>query len=320
MNMDDSSQATITTPSSISVSKVFISTILCAIFLTNLLGNTCTCLVVFHSRSLRERPSSLLLSSLAVCDLFALLLPLFSLILLYDLQAACNVSGYFIPLVPVLFFINIVHNCLLSVDRYIAILHPLRYNVIVTTKRVKRALVIAWFSPFASACIGSLAYSDEQATSFRLGVIGCFSYSIEPPLSKKIHSALNFVGFGLIPILVTTFVYGRIAKVSWRQSNRTEPGTRLNPEQERRQRKEMKWMKTIVIVIAAFVLCHLPSLIIAFLRFTLSLERVPTALHGTGFLVFVANGSVNPIIYVFRSNEFRRPLRNAFRKYFNNCF
>ena len=129
MNMDDSSQATITTPSSISFSIVFISTILCAIFLTNLLGNTCTCLVLFHARSLREKPSSLLLFSLAVCDLFALLLPLFSLILLYDLQAACNVSRYFIVLVPALFFINIVHICLLSVDRYIAIVHPLRYNV-----------------------------------------------------------------------------------------------------------------------------------------------------------------------------------------------
>ena len=244
-NMDDSSQATITTPSSISFSKVFLSTILCAIFLTNLLGNTCTCLVVFHARSLRERPSSLLLSSLAVCDLFALLLPLLYVILLYDLQAACNVSRYFIPLVPALLFTNIAHICLLSVDRYIAILHPLRYNEIVTTKRVKRALVIAWFSPFASAWIFPLAYSDEQAISFSAGVIGCLNSSSEPPLSKKIHSALNVVGFGLIPILVTTFVYGRIAKVSWQQSNRTEPGTRLNPEQERRQRKEMKWMKTI---------------------------------------------------------------------------
>ena len=200
---------------------------------------------MFHERSLKERPGSLLLFSLAVCDLFALLLPLFTLIQLYDLQAACNISGYFIPFVPVLLFINIVHNCLLSVDRYIAILHPLRYNVIATTNRVKRALAIAWFSPFASACIGSLAYSDEQAISFRQGVIGCLSDSSEPPLSKKIHSALNIVGFGMIPILVTTFVYGRIAKVSWQQSNRIEPGTRLNPEQERRQRKEMKWMKTI---------------------------------------------------------------------------
>ncbi|XP_029195948.2 histamine H2 receptor-like [Acropora millepora] len=219
--MDDSSQATITTPSSISFSKVFISTILCVIFLTNLLGNTCTCLVVFHSRSLRERASSLLLSSLAVCDLFALLLSLLYLILLYDLQSACNVSRYFMPLVPALLFTNIVHICLLSVDRYSAIVHPLRYNVIVTTKRVKQALVIAWFSPFASACIFPLAYSDEQAISFSAGLIGCS----KPPLSKMIRSALNVVGFGLIPILVTTFVYGRIAKVSWQQSNRTEPGT-----------------------------------------------------------------------------------------------
>ena len=243
--MDDSSQATITTPSSISFSKVFISTILCAIILTNLLGNICTCFVVFHERSLKERPSSLLLFSLAVCDLSALLLPLFYLILLNDLQAACSVSRYFMLLVPALFFTNIFHICLLSVDRYIAILLPLRYNEIVTTKRVKRALVIAWFSPFASACIFPVAYSDEEAISFSAGVIGCLNSSSKPPLSKMIHSALNVVGFGIIPLLVTTFVYGRIAKVSWQQSNRAEPGTRLNPEQERRQRKEMKWMKTI---------------------------------------------------------------------------
>jgi len=243
--MDDSSQATTTTPSSISFSKVFISTILCAIILTNLLGNICTCFVVFHERSLKERPSSLLLFSLAVCDLFALLLPLLYLILFYDLQAACSVSRYFMLLVPALFFTNIVHICLLSVDRYIAILLPLRYNEIVTTKRVKRALVIAWFSPFASACIFPLAYSDEEAISFSASVIGCLNSSSKPPLSKMIHSAFNVVGFGIIPLLVTIFVYGRIAKVSWQQSNRTEPGTRLNPEQERRQRKETKWMKTI---------------------------------------------------------------------------
>lgn len=244
--MDDSSQTIITTPSSISFSKVFLSTILCVIFLTNLLGNTCTCLVVFRARSLRERPSSLLLSSLAVCDLFALSLPLLFLILLYDLQAACTFSRYFLWLPgPALLFTNIVHICLLSVDRYIAILHPLRYNEIVTTKRIKRALVIAWFSPLASVCTFPLAYSREQALSFSASVIGCWGSSSKPPLSKVIHSVVNVVVFGMIPILVTTFVYGRIAKVSWHQSNRTEPGTRLNPEQERRKRKEMKWMKII---------------------------------------------------------------------------
>jgi len=75
-----------------------------------------------------------------------------------------------------------------------------------------------------------------------------------------------------------------------------------------------------VIVIGAFVLCHLPSLIIALLTFTLRQGRVPTELHVTVVLAFSANASVDPIIYMFRSNEFRRTLRNAFRKYFNNCF
>ena len=200
---------------------------------------------MFHERSLKERLSSLLLSSLAICDLSALLSVLLYLILLYDLQAACNVSRYFMPLVPALFFTNVVHICLLSIDRYIAILNSLRYNEIVTSRRVKRALVIAWFSPFASACIVPLAFFDEKALSFSQGVIGCLNSSSEPPLSKVIHSTLNIVGFGMIPLLVTIFVYGRIAKVSWQQNHRTEPGTHLNPEHERRQRKEMKWMKTI---------------------------------------------------------------------------
>ena len=200
---------------------------------------------MFHERSLKERPSSLLLSSLATCDLSALSSVLLHLIMLYDLQAACNVSRYFTLLVPALFFTNIVHICLLSVDRYIAILNPLRYNEIVTSRRVKRALAIAWVSPFASACIVPLAFFDEQAFSFGLGVIGCLNSSSEPPLTKLIQSTLNIVGFGMIPLLVTIFVYGRIAKVSWQQNHRTEPGTHLNPEHERRQRKEMKWMKTI---------------------------------------------------------------------------
>ena len=43
-------------------------------------------------------------------------------------------------------------------------------------------------------------------------------------------------------------VYGHIAKISWLQSNRVEPGENLNPETantRRRRRKEMKWMRTI---------------------------------------------------------------------------
>ena len=126
-------------------------------------------------------------------------------------------------------------------------MNPLRYTEIVTSKRVKRALAIAWFSPFASVCIVPLAYSDEQVPSFSQGLIGCLNSrnsSNEPPLSQVVHTALNVVGFGMIPSLVVLFVYGRIARVPWHQSSRTEPGTHLNLEHERRHRKEIKWMTT----------------------------------------------------------------------------
>jgi len=64
----------------------------------------------------------------------------------------------------------------------------------------------------------------------------------------KVHLVFNITLFDAIPFAVLIFVYGHIAKISWFQSNRVEPGENLNPEiadMRRRRRKEMKWMKTV---------------------------------------------------------------------------
>ena len=236
-------------PSTLSITLQ--TTVLCPTFVGNLLGNICVCLACSRVRSLRERPSTSFLASLAVSDLSLLSFLLFRLIWLYDIEAASKVCERFVLLLVTLLFVSIVHICLLSCDRYIAIVYPLRYKDIVTKRRVRWALVVAWGVPVLSLLVAPLSYRNSGSSQFRTSFIGCSGDSAsdhEPSLVHKVHLAFNITFFVAIPFAVMVFVYGRIAKISWSQNNRVEPGENLNPETaelRRKKRKEMKWVKTI---------------------------------------------------------------------------
>ena len=217
-------------------------------FLANVLGNMSVCLVIFRTRSLRQRPSSSILASLAMSDFSLLSFLLFRLIWLYDFEAANKACEHFIVLFGTLMYVSIGHICLLGCDRYIAIIYPLRYLEIVTRTRVIQALLVAWSAPVVSMVVLPLLYVDSDSTQFRTSVIGCSESTSKHLLMHKVHLAFNTTLFVVIPSVVTILVHGHIAKISWSQSRRVEPGENLNPETadlRRRKQKEMKWMKTI---------------------------------------------------------------------------
>ena len=230
------------------VSAALQTVILSPTFVANFLGNICVCLVVFRVRSLRQKPSSSILVSLAVSDFSLLSFLVFRLIWLYDLEAASKVCEYFLVLLGILSYVSIIHICLLSCDRYAAIVYPLRYTAIVTKKRVQRALFVAWCAPVMSVVVLHPTYGDSDSSHYRSSIIGCSESPGKPSLMHTIHLSFNVTFFVAIPFVVLVFIYGRIAKISWFQSNRVEPGENLNPEAaelRRKRKKEMKWMRTI---------------------------------------------------------------------------
>jgi len=232
-------------PSTVSIALQ--TAVLSPTFIANLLGNISVCLVIYGTRSLRQRPSSSILASLAMSDFSLLSFLLFRLIWLYDFEAANKACKHFIVLFGVLLYVSIGHICLLSCDRYIAIIYPLRYTEIVTRTRVTLALLVAWVAPVISMVIFPLFYVDSDGTQFRTSIIGCSEFTSEHLLMHKVHLVFNSTLFVVIPFVVTIFVYGHIAKISWSQSSRVEPGENLNPETadlRKRKRKEMKWVKT----------------------------------------------------------------------------
>ena len=242
------SDQSFTKPSPSIVSIALQTAILGPTVIANLVGNTCVCLVIWRVRTLRQKPSCSILASLAMSDFSWLSFLLFRLIWLYDFEAVSKMCEHFVIIQATLLHIDIAHICLLSCDRYIAILYPLRYTEIVTRTQVKLALLIAWGAPVVSMVALPLFYVDSDSTQFRTSILGCSESTGETVLLHKVHLIFNITLFDAIPFAVLIFVYGHIAKISWFQNNRVEPGENLNPEiadMRRRRRKEMKWMKTI---------------------------------------------------------------------------
>ena len=59
--------------------------------------------------------------------------------------------------------VTVIHICLLSYDRYVAIANPLRYRSIMTTERVKRALTAAWFALLVGKIIFPFSYRSNSS-------------------------------------------------------------------------------------------------------------------------------------------------------------
>ena len=236
------------------LSKTLQTIFLCPTFVANLLGNVCVCLAVARVPSLKLRPSSSILASLAISDVFMSSFLVFRLIWLYDLKAASQVCQWFLVLLGALTYISILHICFLSCDRYVAVVYPLRYMTIMTNRLIKWTLMVCWCAPTLSLLMVPMVYQKAGRASFRSSLLGCSvsdSTSDEPSLFHGVHLVFNISFFVLIPFVMMLFVYSRIAKISWFQSHRLEPGENLNPETaelRRKKRKEVKWMKTIGMI------------------------------------------------------------------------
>ena len=66
------------------------------------------------------------------------------------------------------------------------------------------------------------------------------------------------------------------------------------------------------MVLGLFALCYLPGFVSAVVSVKIGMSRIPVVLRDTVILLIVVQSALNPIIYMVRSNEFKR----AFLKFF----
>lgn len=267
-------------------------------FLT-IIGNSIILLALHKTPSLKKTTSNYFVGSLACADLsvglFAnsLYVALSGFVSLQEIQELKNAETFVWLLTTTVTTSNL---CFVAADRYVAIIHPLRYPDVITTNRLFRAIIGMWIFAVLFATIPFyLPYSDLP----------------------KLWIAGSFVTF-FFPLAVLLFCYCRIYLVVKEQNSRLKrQPTFDHPTPSAEKLKNRKVATTFAIMTGIFVALFLPTLVVNFLSMALRRQCHIVKLNMAWFwaaAVSFTSSTVNPWIYAIRMTDFKRAIKVLLRR------
>ena len=187
-------------------------------------------------------------------------------------------------------FATLTHLVLITIDRYIAVKKPLRYQEIVTTRRVICGVLSAWgFTIYVTIQESILATVNRASDIYN--VYNNVSFS-------------TLTTFGLICIVFIVGIYLYIFSETRRQQ-RTQT-EHLRVEEIRTIRKNNKAAKTLGIILVVLAATYLPAIIVIILVY-ISLERhISNRFAGWAATLIMLGSLCNPVIYCWRMKRLRR--------------
>ncbi|GIY41171.1 alpha-1B adrenergic receptor [Caerostris darwini] len=195
-------------------------TILAAIILLTIFGNTLVLLAVSFTPNLRST-TNIFIVNLAIADLLlgVFVLPFSAFLEMNNKQwifgyTFCNVWA---ALDVLCCTASIISLCVISMDRYVGVTRPLAYSNIVTHSRAVIACVAIWFVSTAISVGPLLGWKEPPP---------------ENPYVCEVTKQLGYVLFSVtfsfyLPCLIIFFVYFRIYKAAVKQTKFLETGVKV---------------------------------------------------------------------------------------------
>ena len=261
-----------------------------------ILGNTMVVLIILSRTRLHILPNWFVLS-LAVAD-FAVGLTFFPTIFFCGKLILCESDwGYDIAVLAI--YSSVSNLCAMTVDRYIAIIKPLRYVTWMTSRRAAFLLALAWSIPIALDFIPTLCARLEKCNMQNRSLI--FSKMI---LLEIVPCAILLMA--TIQIILT-------ARRHWWQTARLHAQLRFN-QVNHRQPRDISSVKVIITVVIVFLTCHCVELF-SVIRFLVN-SSIPTLeVINVIVLLAVVNSAANPIAYALFKRDIRRELKTLCRPF-----
>ncbi|XP_045910543.1 trace amine-associated receptor 13c-like [Micropterus dolomieu] len=258
---------------------------------------------LFPSRQLHT-PTNILLLSLAVSDFLVGLLLMPAEILrnihcwfLGDLM--CSLYIYVAYIIP---SASIGDMVLISVDRYVAICHPLHYTTRITERRVKLCVCLCWFCSVFYCC---LFVKDDLTRSDRYN--SCYGECVV--VVDHITDAINLVMTFIFPVSLIIVLYMRVFVVAVSQARAMRSHITAVTLQcsvsLTAKKSELKAARTLGVLIFVFLICFCPYYCVS-----LAGDSLFNTSSGT-FVIFLfsLNSCLNPVIYAMFYPWFRRAVK-----------
>uniref|UniRef100_A0A3P8TF66 Bradykinin receptor B2 n=1 Tax=Amphiprion percula TaxID=161767 RepID=A0A3P8TF66_AMPPE len=256
-------------------------------------------LMVFWLHKKACTVAEIYLSNLAAADLF-LMSPFLVLAVIagtkYDLHLSKTMCKLIIFSLSMNVYCSIIILALVSIDRYLALVHPLTSGRMRRPFYAKVACVLVWGVCFLLN-VPVLIYREVVHDSERNFTTCDFNF---PSPSMF----LVFEGISLFIFFIPTFI---ISFCTLKITN-TLSGT-LKKELNA-QKKEQKATTLVLVVLLAFLICCVPIHVVSILDL---LGRV-NILNGS-----LSNSVLNPILYVIVGKTFQKKVKELFMQISTNC-
>ncbi|KAI4798472.1 hypothetical protein KUCAC02_022023 [Chaenocephalus aceratus] len=178
-------------------------------------------------------------------------------------------------------FTSIFCLTVMSVDRYLAVVHPIRSYWWRRPRVAKAVSATVWAGSFV-VVLPVVVFADVLKDDVYTCTVGFFC-----------------------PLLVICLCYLLIViKVR-------SVGKRAQATSSRRRKSERKITRMVVVVVAVFVLCWLPFYALNFINLLVVLPGDFRGLYVFVVVLSYANSCANPILYGFLSDNFKRGFRKA---------
>lgn len=317
------------------------STVMVSIIVVSIFGNLLIIVAVMRHRKLRVITNYYVIS-LALADMFIAMFVMtfnFSVQFFEEWKFGYFMCDFWNSIDVYLSTVSILHLCCISVDRYYAIVKPLKYNIHMTKKVVAMMIAGTWFCPtLLMVPIYQGWYTTEDNQIFREENPDTCEFIVNKPYSV-ISSSISF----WIPCAIMIYMYSAIFKEANRQEKEmyNRHGTALllhqnnsngdmlsnssknlthheinqeTPTKDRnisKMKREHKAARTLGIIMGTFIICWLPFFV---WYVSVSLCTTCECPHFVVTLVFwfgYFNSTLNPLIYAYFNRDFREAFKNT---------
>ena len=267
-------------------------------------GNGLVIFLIITRRNLRTTTNWFVLS-LAVADLGvgALLYPLFSFYSLIRGETFLNDARKIAFVVGVLFLSASVTNlCALTLDRYLAVVHPLRYVTFMTKKRVALLVSAAWGVASTLSASSFLSHVVFRRDDHPIIAMSLHLYQVTITLAVCIFLLFATVRIFLVVRRIARRNAAVIAQLNF--NRKLQHGVAFKP-------RETASAKMIRIVVTVSLTCYLLWVADVLLHAIEVLSSKFVADFNT--ILMILNSAVNPMAYALYKRELKKELKQLFR-------
>ena len=196
--------------------------------------------------------------------------------------------------------------CLLTLDRYIAIVKPLKYITFMTTRRVILLISTAWLASFS--------------THFLYFVI-CVVFTRDCDNLSRKFMVFDFVIFEISPLVIVSLATGHIFLIARRHSRQSAvlmAQLRFNQRIEdgkgrSAQSRERSSAKLVGVATSVFFVCYVNEIFYTVYYQLPEKKHLDFLFMHTTWLLNITNSAANPVAYAFFKRDIKKSLRSMFR-------